>query len=59
MENLVSLVYSNATCSAYSLTEIDSISANGEPGKSSLPDNLISQDLFFENDTGSQKTNLR
>ena len=27
MENLVSLVYSNVTCSAYPLTEIDSISA--------------------------------
>ena len=26
--------YSNVTCSAYPLTEIDSISANGEPSKS-------------------------
>ena len=36
MENLVSLVYSIVTCSACPLIEIDSISAKGEPSKSSL-----------------------
>ena len=43
MESLVSLGYSNVTCSAYSLTEIDYISAKGEPSKSSLQFSVLTE----------------